>query len=223
MYRNQLHFEIDDRRVIKPVHILRNVQLICFHWFTARKHDLPPPSPQFQDILLRISLATYQNPTLPSALYQLIQTKPNARFILHDFGKGKDKDDDTGTTATGLSSLSSATGPMTSNLSVHSGTSAGTSQLLGRAGTFLKNPSADPALQGLLPNGIKITDLVGSDQVPLSDENVPICLSYHIKGGCFSNCRRKDNHAKPLSADEKNRVSNWIVDQLAKLRKKFGG
>jgi hypothetical protein len=223
MYRNQLHFEIDDRRVIKPVHILRNVQLICFHWFTARKHELPPPSPQFQDILLRISLATYQNPTLPCALYQLIQTKPNACFILHDFGKGKDKDDDTGTTATGLSSLSSATGPTTSNLSAHSGTSAGTSQLLGRAGTFLKNPSADPALQGLLPNGIKIMDLVGSDQVPLSDDNAPICLSYHIKGGCFSDCRRKDNHAKPLSADEKNRVSNWIVDQLAKLRKKFGG
>jgi len=165
LYRNQLHFDIDDRRVIKPVHILRNVQLVCFHWFTARKHDLPPPTLQFQDILLRISLATYQNPTLPSALYQLIQTKPNSRFVLHDFGKGKDKDDDTGTTATGLSSLSSATGPPTSNLSAHSGTTAGTSQLSGSAGTFLKNSSVDPALQGLIPNGIKITDLVGSDQV----------------------------------------------------------
>jgi hypothetical protein len=55
----------------------------------------------------------------------------------------------------------------------------------------------------------------------MGDDNVPICLSYHIRGGCFSNCRRKDNHAKVLSVTEKQRLSNWIFDQTAKLKAKF--
>jgi hypothetical protein len=55
----------------------------------------------------------------------------------------------------------------------------------------------------------------------MGDDNVPICLSYHIHSGCFSNCRRKDNHAKVLSVADKQRLSNWIVDQTAKLKAKF--
>jgi len=34
-YRIQIQQEIDVRRVIKLVHILHNIQLICFHWFSA--------------------------------------------------------------------------------------------------------------------------------------------------------------------------------------------
>jgi hypothetical protein len=77
------------------------------------------------------------------------------------------------------------------------------------------------ALQSLLPPGVKISDLVGSDPVPLGDDNNPICLSYHIRGGCFSNFRRKDNHAKTLPTAEKSQLSNCIVDQTAKLKAKF--
>jgi hypothetical protein len=220
LYRNQLHFEIDDRRAIKPVHILRSVQLICFHWFTAKKNSMTPPVPQFQDILVRISLATFQTPTLPHALYQLIQTRPHPRFIIPDLTKGEDKEDDTGTVATGFSSITSGSGAGGSG---PASTQSGLSQGSGRAGTFIKNPAADPTLQSLIPPGIKITDIMGSDPPPLDEDNQPICLSFHIKGGCFSNCRRKDNHAKPLSASDKSRISNWIVDQVAKLRKKFGG
>ncbi len=36
-YRNQLHYKIVMRQVVKPVHILRNIQLICFHWFQAKR------------------------------------------------------------------------------------------------------------------------------------------------------------------------------------------
>jgi hypothetical protein len=71
-YRNQLHYEIDTRRIIKPVHILRNIQLICFHWFQAKRSLVPPPDPQFVDILVRLSLSLYTNPNLPPSLYQLV-------------------------------------------------------------------------------------------------------------------------------------------------------
>jgi len=65
-------------------------------------------------------------------------------------------------------------------------------------------------------------DLVGSDAIPVGDDNSPICLSYHIRGGYFSNCRRKEKHNKQLSPEEKQKLSNWMVDQMAKLRAKFG-
>jgi hypothetical protein len=218
-FRTQLHYEIDTRRIIKPVHILRNIQLICYHWFQAKRSLLPPPDPQFLDILTRISLSLYSNPNLPSALYQLIQPpKPTFKLLLGDAHKSMG-DDDNGTAATGLSTLTPGSN-LSSGLSAL-GTNSGATTGSSRAGTFTKNTSCDPALQGLLPAGIKIADLVGSDPVPMGDDNVPICLSYHIHSGCFSNCRRKDNHAKVLSVADKQRLSNWIVDQTAKLKAKF--
>jgi len=68
---------------------------------------------------------------------------------------------------------------------------------------------------------VKIMELLGNDPVPVGDDNTPMCLSYHIKGGCYNNCRRKANHEKALSAAEKHKLSNWIVDQTAKLKARF--
>jgi len=212
-FRTQLHFEIDTRRLIKPVHILRNIQLICFHWFQSQKANMTPSVPQFLDILTRISLSTYHNPNLPSALYQLIAPKPSQKYFVPD-GTKTAIDEDVGTAATGISTLTSGSG-LLSNLG--GGKSIGSS----RTGTFIKNAAVDSSLQSLLPAGLKISDLVGSDSAPVGDDNNPICLSFHIRGGCFSNCRRKENHAKTLSPAEKQKLSNWIVDQTTKLKAKF--
>jgi len=211
-FRNQLHYEIDTRRIIKPVHILRNIQLICYHWFQSQRSHVPPSTPQFLDILTRISLSTYYNPNLPQSLYQLVSPKPLSR-ILTDLTKSGG--DDSSTVTTGMSTLtpgSEKPGPSLSGLKTTGS----------RSGTFVRNSAVDPALRGLLPPGIKILDIVGSDAVALADDNSPICLSFHIRGGCFTNCRRKDNHSRDLSAAEKQRVSNWMVDQTAKLRAKLG-
>jgi hypothetical protein len=135
----------------------------------------------------------------------LITPKPAAKLTLVDLGKGK-LDDDTVTMATGLSTLTPG---------------SGLTGLSTRSGTFMKNTTVDPALQSLLPAGIKTADLVGSDPVPTNDDNHPICLSYHIRGGCFSNCHRKENHSRPLSATDKAKLSNWMVDQVAKFKAKF--
>jgi hypothetical protein len=208
-FRNQIHFEIDMRRVIKPIHILRNIQLICFHWFQAKRSNVDPPTPPFFDILTRISLSLYYNPTLPSHLYQLINPRPGPNTPLTDIKTISD--DDSGTVASGNTGVST----LTSGSALTQGSS--------RSGSFVKNPAVDAALQGLLPPGVKITDLLGSDPVPIGEDNNPICLSYHIRGGCFTNCRRKDNHARVLSPADKQKLSNWVVDQTAKLRAKFGG
>jgi len=208
-FRNQLHYEIDVRRIIKPVHILRNIQLITFHWFQAARAQLPNTTPPFQDILTRISLSLYQNPNLPPALYQLIMHKHNPKTLIID--PTSDKDD--ASTATGLSTLTPGT-----SLSKATTTP---SLVSGRSGNFVRNPAVDSALQSLLPTGVKINDLLGSDPVPTGDDNNPFCLAYHIRGGCFTNCRRKASHDKALSAKDKQQLSNWLVDQTAKLRARF--
>jgi hypothetical protein len=75
-HRQQVQHEIDVRKVIKPVHILCNIQLICFHWLAAKRAHLEPSAPTFPAILERISLALYTCPNLPVPLYQLIATRP---------------------------------------------------------------------------------------------------------------------------------------------------
>jgi hypothetical protein len=87
----------------------------------------------------------------------------------------------------------------------------------------MRNPAVDTSLQGLLIPGVRITDLVGSDPIPTGKDNNPICLAYHIRGGCYSICRRRANHDRDraLTPTDKQKLSNWLVDQTAKLRAKF--
>jgi len=200
-----MHFEIDICHIIKPVHILCNVQLICYHWFQAQGSGVPPSTPQFLDVLTRISLSTYYNPNLPASLYQLITPKQTTgKLTFLDTAKMVPSDD--ATTVTGVSALTASTGLKTSS---------------SRSGTFVKNPTVDTTIQGLLPSGVKITDLLGSDPVPLGDDKEPLYLSYHIRGGCFMSCWHQVHHAKTLSDGEKQRLSNLLVDQTAKLWAKF--
>jgi hypothetical protein len=136
----------------------------------------------------------YHNPNLPPALYQLVTPKPGPKSILIDTGKSA-TGDDAATAATGLSTLTGSV--------ITPGSQQPSGAASSQAGTFVKIPNVDMSLQSLLPVGIKITDLVGSDAIPNGDDNHPLCLSYHIRGGCFSNCRRRDNHAKHLSAADR--------------------
>jgi hypothetical protein len=214
--REQMHHEIDDRKYIKPVHILRNVQLITIKWFQAKQVGDNPRSPPFLDILERISLSTYTLPTLPGALYQLVAPKqPTGPKLTYGSNAS--------TVATGLSSLTGTlVGPGSpgtrggANASVVTQGIARTS-----ASGFTRNQHVDAALQSSLPTGVTIRELLGNDPAPLGDDNSPLCLAYHIKGGCYNNCRRKANNDKTLSPSEKQQLSNWIIDQMAKLWARF--
>jgi hypothetical protein len=147
-FRDQLHFEIDVRKVIKPVHMLQNVQLVVLHWFQAKKCSLVPSTPPFQDILTRISLSLYINPTLPSALYHLVTSKPGPK--LSSITDKPPPSINDATTATGISTIS---GSATGASSVLSGTTQGS----GRSGTFMRNPAVDTLLQRHLIPGVRIT------------------------------------------------------------------
>jgi hypothetical protein len=69
--RNDLQVIIDTTGRVKPAHVLRSVQLICYAWFNHRRARLQPPTPDFIDILHRITLQSYILPHLPPALFKL--------------------------------------------------------------------------------------------------------------------------------------------------------
>jgi hypothetical protein len=57
---------------------------------------------------------------------------------------------------------------------------------------------------------------MGDTVPPNTDAGKPICLSYHVNGGCYSNCRRRNNHGRVLTLAENQRLENYIADRLAK-------
>jgi hypothetical protein len=42
---------------------------------------------------------------------------------------------------------------------------------------------------------------------------LPLCLSYHLRGGCFDNCSRTASH-KPLSATERSTLTDFVAAHL---------
>jgi len=155
-----------------------------FHWFTAKRANIPPATPPFQDILTRISLSIYMVPNLPSHIYQLISSKP--KLLINA------RQDNDNTVATGMSTLTSGSllcGSQLPGLQFPGLTGLTTSsQLTGLLsgglgisswqGSLTQNPAVDSSLQALLPTVVKIRDLLGNGKGPLMEDGSPMCISF---------------------------------------------
>lgn len=204
-HRLFLQTEIDIRKTIKPVHLLYNIHLICYQWFSSKRARVPPPTPAFDDILNRISLGLYTVPNLPAELYQLIA--PRLPYKPKPFGPP-------GPTSTIITPPPAAEAASIASSTVSTLTS---SIVTGRAGTFEANPAPNEQLLSLLKPKVKIRELIGPSAPPLNDDQEPLCLSFHLKGGCYSNCRRRSDHTRTLSSDEVTRLANYVADRLPHL------
>lgn len=199
--RDELQFTIDYKGYVKPAHLLRSVQLACYTWFTHKRAQLQPPAPDFTSILRNISLQVYVLPHLPPALYQLAYPKTSKLPLT-----GPNPSIATGTVTTATQSIA---GSRVSGLTA-------TTRASGGKGAFQTNLTADSGLQQLLPATLRLKDLIGSDTPSLMDDGTAICLAFHLRNGCWSNCKRAVNHGKPLSATEKQRLANYVLEQVAK-------
>jgi hypothetical protein len=70
-FRLEIQTIIDTKGFVKPAHVLRSIQLVCYNWFSHRRARLPPPNADFVSIIQNITLHTYVLPNLPPTLYKL--------------------------------------------------------------------------------------------------------------------------------------------------------
>ncbi len=115
--------------------------------------------------------------------------------------------DDTASITSGVSAITGLTG------------ATGMTSRFPRAGTLIVNNTPDPHLLSLVPFNKKLKGIMGTKTTPNTDTEEPICLSFHVKGGCYSNCHRHTNHTYTLTQTNKQRLENYIADRLEQLNK----
>jgi hypothetical protein len=84
--------------------------------------------------------------------------------------------------------------------------------------TFVSNADPDSALQAIIPAHLQLRTVIQNEPVPLSDTNMPMCLSYHLPRGCWSQCKRSADHNRKLSGAERQRIVSFLSAQLRKYR-----
>jgi hypothetical protein len=208
-FRLELQTIIDTKGFVKPAHVLRSIQLVCYNWFSHRRARLPPPNADFVSIIQNITLHTYVLPNLPPTLYKLAYPRPTPT-------------QDSYLLPPALVSLSASSASSASGSSTLSGlTTPSTLPTAGAGktrGTYVANLTQDAALTQLVDPGIKLKDLIGSDPPPTLDNGTPVCLSFLVHQGCWSSCKRASSHSKQLTASERNRIATYLTTQTQKLR-----
>ena len=201
--RDKLYVLIDQRLYLKPVHVMRRVQLKFTAWFEAVKTSTVPSTPNFLEIWDDILEDKLLLPYLP--------------YNLHVMAHGK------------LPQGGSSVGP---TLSTNSTTSSFTMTAAGSATAtpsvkesgdtvkprpaWQRSEAVDAEIQALLPAGRQIKQLIGDSEPPTNDTGTTMCLSYHVRGGCWSTCRRKEDH-RPQAAGKKERLKNYMRARAAQL------
>jgi hypothetical protein len=218
-YRLELQQIIDNKGYIKPAHVLRSIQLICYNWFNQKRHRLTPTLPDFAVMLQNITLNTYMLPHLPPTLYKLAYPRPTTSLVpnllaLSDASHSSSSGNTSG--SSNASTISNLTSPSGSE-----GTQPTHNQNQ-RRGSYIANLPPDTALQSVIPPGIKIKDLMGADRStppPLLDNGSQVCLSFLTRQGCWSTCRRANSHAVQLNPNERQRVVTYLRAQLQQMNK----
>jgi len=212
--REELHVAIEYRGYVKPTHVLRSIQLTCFHWFSHRRARLNPPTPDFKIILNQILLQVYILPRLPSTLYQLTYPKKQPPTDLSlpgliSTGSASGSSSDAST----ISSLSQAL----THLTQRHGTAIQPDASLTGRGAFIANHAPIPTIVAMDKPNVKIRDIIGNAAPPKMDNNTDMCLSFLLRGGCWSNCKRASNHGHTLSPSETQRLQQYLTRRFATL------
>jgi hypothetical protein len=212
--REDLHAALEYRSYVKPTHLLRSIQLEFYTWFTHRRARLTPPTPDLTAIVHQIMRQVYVLPTLPPQLYHLVYPKKATTSVPWATpGSGTSVP---GSIATG-SSNSSATSSGNSFASTVSGlsTPSGITGLVqsGR-GARIANLHPIAALTNLIPTTTKLKDVIGTSTPPILDNGAEMCLSFLLRQGCWSNCRRAQQHTSTLSQNEQARLSAYLTQRL---------
>lgn len=187
-------------QLLLPALIQRWCQLRFSYWIERQwgsMNDVAPPN--WDELWMHITLKTDWESPLPDRY--LAPLTPNFP--------------DTGSTGGG------------SNLSGLTGTTTGTQQRRPPTDATQKTASTQqdsvaekcaPYVETFAPyraTGKRVREVVraataAGNPIPKADSGVDMCVSYHVKGVCNSNCGRKSDH-KPHTEPETTRLLGWCI------------
>ncbi len=219
-YHSEFQQIIDVKLYIKPAHILRSIQLVCYNWFTQRRARLQPQQPEFTFIIYNVILNTYVLPNLPHTIYKLAYP----RQTNHPQSIGGDTPSTVSLTSansvtssvSGITSSSFAPSLATGMQSLQHRQGQQSSQGR-RKGSFQANLHPDRSLAQLIDYGMTRKDLIGNEAPPTLDDGSPICLAFYVRNGCWSNCKCVNLHNRKLSPTEKAKLESYITHRTAAL------
>ena len=195
----------DVTRQVKPVHIMRRIQLELFYWFESKRQDLTPRAVDFTLLLHELHMATFTPPALPANLFGKALALPNTASppVLPP-------SDMSSVTPSLLSDLSSLTGLLLST----------------QAGQSLKKPSGGgDAILNLSPDKELDASLAGhkiksicKPPYPVNQAGKEMCIAYHAKGRCYTTCNRAADH-KPHSTEEQVMLRSYVEEQVKKSKR----
>ena len=202
--RSRLQFSaaIDVARTLKPVHILRRLQLELFYWFNAKRQALAPLPVEFTKLVHELHMATFTPPTLPPSLFAMSTFQNSGSAASTTTTAMLTPSETSGVHS--ISDLSSLTDFLTAFQQQQKPTGNKGS------GEAIVNPHPDAELDAAL-GGHKIR-LVCKPPFPQNSAKQDMCISYHAKGRCFALCGRASDH-KPHSDKEKAILRSYVEAQ----------
>jgi hypothetical protein len=190
-----LHTALEYHAYVKPAHLLRSIQMVFYAWFTHRRARLTPPTPEFATILQQIIMQTYILPTLPPKLYHMVYPK-KTYTLPSSLPSSVATSVSSSTTSRSTSSGGTSVSSIVSGLTSASG--QGLNTITGR-GARISNLSPISTIVSLVPSAMKLKDLIGTTNPPTLDTGRDMCLSFLLKNGCWSNCKRAAQHTATLT------------------------
>jgi hypothetical protein len=189
-----------------PTLAVRWVQLRVSLWFAQQAmENAPLEAPDFAELLNQIRLHMPWEPTLPSHFYNTRAPVTQATSPLPV--SMSTQSNVAGTVAGTLMDALRAGGPTAPSATgmgeeVH----ASAPSIKGRGTIVRKAKPINPALQKFVDMNLRVRDVLQragpAHRVPNNNDKVEMCLSYHLKGVCNSNCSRQHDHKEHQPAED---------------------
>jgi hypothetical protein len=202
-YSYQTRLKALDTSAPLPALLLRYVQLrMVTYWRKAVNYRSLPPPPNFEEVLDKLEM--HDRNWIPQLPYKY--WKPLVKPIPDGSLSGS-------TTVSGLTAASTSRGSGGGG-GITSGPSGSGKSLDRSKQTPAKSPAVAacfaPYTEHIQATTIKAAMTKGGTP-PTVERNgraQPVCLSYHLKGECWSGCARADDHG-PHTQEEDNALLNW--------------
>lgn len=192
----------------RPAQFLRSVQLLCaVYWQSIAMLPVAQariyPAPDFVALLNSFRVQSWVPPSLPGELSPGMGANPSG-------GGGPSLP------GSSMAPGGSTGGPPGSGGSNSGGRSGNTDgdDTSGQGRTRVVNPAPNAQIRAAMSGRrFQLRTVLRDGVRPPQSNGQELCLSYHVRFSCFSDCARNSSH-RPLNAQETTTMCRWVNDHV---------